>query len=282
MTFEFLIACRMTPQTDIRRMLTELLAAVLVDNQNDFDEGIVADMVQLRHERFGDEVADNSGMITRHTLIGFALELPEDTVSIESLIEEFAKALPDNPPIFHIVKFEDPLLQAQLIERATEIFTLEMKLRRVLSLIYLHAYQDQNSFDLLRDETVQPTARERPQPDQMKAASENQFFHLTFSQYSNLNRRPVLNLSTMLNSIRTSADYDNFRAEILRIPIEREEDANLITGLKGLMEQIEQMRNCVAHNRRPSEGVMRNYPSARSQLEERLDEYLTQWETAVN
>ena len=44
------------------------------------------------------------------------------------------------------MKFEDPLLRAELTERASEIFSLEMKLRRVLSLIYLQAYQGEDPF----------------------------------------------------------------------------------------------------------------------------------------
>jgi hypothetical protein len=279
MTFEFLVACHMTAETNIRQALTELLAGVLVDNQNDFDEGIVADMIQLRHKRSGGEVANDNGGMSRHTLISFALELPEDTSSIESVIEDFAKALPDTPPVFHTVKFEDPLLQGKLAEYASEIFVLEMKLRRVLSLIYLHAYRhEKGTFELLREETVQIPQREQPRPDQMKAAGENQFFHLVFSQYINLNKRPDPQLPHVLEFIRNSEQYDAFRAAILRDPIEHEKDAEFLTNLKNLMDPIERMRNCVAHNRRPTKSVVDNYPNAREELEERLNEYLSQWE----
>ena len=195
MTFEFLVACRLLPTTDINQLLTELLARVLENNGVELPEGVIAEMVQLRHERPGGEVADDNGQMNRHMLIGFSLELPEDTESIQSVIEEFAEAFPDTTPVFHTVKFEDPLLKDQLAERATEIFTIEMKLRRVLSLIYLHAYQDDNDpFELLQDETVQIPPRERPSTEQMKAASENQFFHLRFSQYINFNKRADLPL----------------------------------------------------------------------------------------
>ena len=279
MTFEFLVACRLLPTTDIEQLLTELLDRVLENNGVELPEGIIAEMVQLRHERPGGEVADDNGQMNRHMLIGFSLELPEDTKSIQSVIEEFAEALPDTGPIFHAVKFEDPLLKDELAERATEIFTIEMKLRRVLSLIYLHAYQDDNDpFDLLQDETVQILQRERPRPEQMEAAIENQFFHLLFSQYINLNTRADPLLPSILDFIRNSEQYDVLRAKILRNPIEHEKDAEFLTSLKSLMDPIESMRNCVAHNRRPSRSVIDNYPNARRELEERLNEYLTQWE----
>ena len=281
MTFEFLVACRMVPETDIRRVLVELLAQTLVDNQNDFGESTVAEMIQLRHQRLGSEIAEDSDNMGRHTLIGFALELPEDTISITSVVTSFADSLHSTPPVFHAVKFEDSLLHAELANRATEIFELEMKLRRVLSLIYLHAYQDkEGTFNLLRDETVQIRLpqRDRPRPEQMKASTENQFFHLLFSQYIDLNKRPDPQLASVLDFIRNFEKYDDFRTAILRNPIEHEEDAEFISNLKGLTDPIERMRNCVAHNRRPTRDIADSYPNARSQMDERLNEYLSQWE----
>ena len=276
MTFEFLIACWMTPDTDIRQVLAELLATVLEDHQNEFDEALVTEMIQLRYERKGGEVVEGNDQASPHSLVGFAIELPDETELIAEVIDEFAKSLPETPPVFHAVKFEDPLLQAELAEWAKEIFSLEMKLRRVLSLVYLHAYQDGDSFNLLREEEEQPPGREKPKQEQMRAANENEFFHLTFGQYINLNRRPPFKqVTNVLELISNSDCYDALRAEILRVPVEDEGDAGLLADLKSLMDSIDKMRNCVAHNRRPPKEVVANYPNAREGLEQRLDEYLT-------
>ena len=43
------------------------------------------------------------------------------------------------------------------------------------------------------------------------------------------------------------------------------------------MEAIEAMRNCCAHNRRPSNKVEENYCNARPLLDQLLDGYLTHW-----
>ena len=207
MTFEFLIACRMTPRTDMGQVLTELLVRILEDNQNDFDEGTVADMVQLRHERSG-KILDDNDMTSCHTLIGLAIELPDEIDFKADVIDAFAKSLPETPPVFHAVKFEDPLLQAELAQHAAEIFALEMKLRRVLSLIYLHAYLGADPFDILRDEATQPaTGGERLTQNQMQAANENQFFHLTFSQYTNLNHRPPFRPVDILKGTSKNASW---------------------------------------------------------------------------
>ncbi len=192
------------------------------------------------------------------------------------VISAFSRSLAETSPIFHAVKFEDPLLQAELAERAVEIFALEMKLRRVLSIIYLHTNQEGDPFNLLSEEIEQPVGN--PRQNQMQAANENQFFHLTFGQYINLNQRPQFSPADIFKLIRDAEQYFDLREEILRVPVKHQEDANFIIGLKEVLSPIERMRNCVAHNRRPTSRIAANYPNARLMLEERLDSYLARWE----
>jgi len=278
MTFEFLIACRASPANDLRQVLIDLLAKVLEDNLNEFDVDAVASMVILRHERKGNESPNESGAIIHHILVGFALEIPDGIESTDAVISEFAAALADTPPIFHAVKFEDPLLQTQLAERAAEIYALEMKVRRVLSLVYLHAYQDSDPYDLLCEEAVQPMTKEKPQVEQMRAVCDNQFFHLTFGQYVGLNQRPDVKLPALLEVLQIAKDFQAFRDEILRVPVEHEDDAVLLAGLRQRMDAIERMRNCVAHNRHPSKSTTENYLNARPLLDAMLEQYLARWQ----
>ena len=262
MNFEFLIACQDDAETNMNQVLTESLVDAL-ENASDYSyEDEVSDMIQFSHERRGDGF----------TLIGFTIELPETLSHGESIIDDFTIAIRDKAPESHVVKFEDPLLQAELAKWAAEIFALEMKLRRVLSIIYLNTYQGHEPFSLLRDETAKPMGK--PRQEQMETATENQFFHLNFSEYSNLNRRPELKLTDILEAIRNAEQYDAFRAEIRRTPVEDEVDADLIADIKELIDPIENMRNCVAHNRRPTKRITESYPNALQTLDKRLDQYL--------
>src|SRR5688572_7302039 len=104
MTFEFLIAYRREPQTDIEQILIELLSKVLEDNLNDFGPDTVADMISVRHERDGDESVDENGTTFRSALVGFRLELPDDTEQIQAVVKEFSRALSETPPVSHAVK----------------------------------------------------------------------------------------------------------------------------------------------------------------------------------
>jgi hypothetical protein len=281
MNFEFLIAYRRVTDTDIEPVLVEALTKVLEDNFNDFESEVVRSMIRLRHERAGKESADEDGNVSCHTLLAFTLDLPDETAQMQTVVKEFPAALAETPPIFHAVKFEDPLLRADLARYAEEIFALEMKLRRVLTLIYLYANQDAEPYDLLRDESVQPMKKEKLEPEQMQAAAENQFFHLTFGQYISLNERPEFKLPALLSVARDADTYDAFRAELDRAPIEHEDDAGLVASLKEQMDAIETMRNCVAHNRRPNRRAVENYDNARPLLDQTLDEYLARWEKAA-
>jgi hypothetical protein len=112
----------------------------------------------------------------------------------------------------------------------------------------------------------------------MKERRENEFFHLTFSQYIGLNRRPEFKLPDLLELIRNKEVYEGFRGELSRSPVENEDDAVFLAGLRERMDAIEAMRNCCAHSRRPSNKVEENYLNARPLLDQLLDGYLARWE----
>ena len=277
MIFEFLIVYHQQLDTEIVEIIRDCLTGVLDDNLNEFDNEAIQQMVIPRLGRPGDEMADDDSKPCRRVLFGFALDLPDETASIRLVVDEFCEGL-NTPPIVHLIKFGDPLLRADLAGWAEEIFALEMKLRRVLSLIYLHAYQNGDAYNLLCEEITQPVAKVPPKADHMKERAENQFFHLTFSQYVGLNKRPEFKLPEVLALLRDKEAYDSFREELSRAPIGDEDDAILLAGLKERMDAIEAMRNCCAHNRRPSNKVEDNYRNARPLLDQLLDGYLARWE----
>lgn len=277
MIFEFLIVVRLAEDTEIVDVIHECLTKVLEDNLNEFNDEAVRRMVIPRMQRLGDYDAEENCNPHCRMLFGFALELPEETAFARIVVDEFADAL-NAPPIIHLVKFDDPLIRADLARWADEIYALEMKLRRVLSFVYLNAYQDGDPYELLREESAQPMNKERPKAEHMKERAENQFFYLTFSQYVGLNRRPEFKLTDLLDLVRNKEAYDGFREELARAPVEDEDDAVLLAGLKERMEAIEAMRNCCAHSRRPSKKVIENYDNARPLLNQLLDGYLARWE----
>lgn len=277
MIFEFLAVIRLAEDTEVVEIIHECLSKVLDDNLNEFDDESIKHMIIPRSQRMGKYDAEENGEPFCRTLFGFAIDLPEETASMRTVVDEFAEAL-NMPPVVHLVKFDDPLTRADFARWAEEIYALEMKLRRVLSLVYLHAYQNGDPYELLCEETVQPMNKEQSKPNYMKMQVENEFFHLTFGQYVSLNSRPEFKLAQLLVLIRSKDDYDHLRQEVTRAPVEDEDDTVLLAGLKERMDAIEAMRNCCAHSRRPSKKVIENYINARPLLDKLLDDYLAHWE----
>ncbi len=278
MIFEFLIVYQHTPGTEIVEVIRDALAKVLEDNLNEFDGEAVERMVVPGLERHsGYRVGEDGIEILRRVLFGFTLDLPDETASMRTVVDEFTEAL-NTAPILHLVKFDDPMIRADLARWAEEIYALEMKLRRVLTLVYLHAYQDGDPYDLLSEESIQPVNKDQAKTENLRRQAENQFFHLTFSQYVGLNKRPEFKLPELLKLIRDKEAYDELREEVARAPVEDEDDAVLLAGLKERMEAIEAMRNCCAHSRRPSKKVIENYDNAHPLLDRLLDSYLARWE----
>lgn len=278
MIFELVIVYQQDNDTDIRQILIETLTLSLQDNFDEFEPDTVEQMIILQTQRCDNQSTNEEDNTTQTIILGFTLDLPEETNQAQTVVEEFAKALTEVPsPISHIVKFEDPLLQADLAQWSAEIFAIEMKLRRVLTLIYLNAYQGVEPYKLLKEEKEQMAAKEKPTDREMQDNLENQFFHLLFSQYVNLNQRPDPQIGKLLEHIRNFIQYEELQTEINRKPVADNNDADFLAGLKDKIGAIEKMRNCIAHHRRPSTRTKEGYENAKPLVNQLLDTYLSQW-----
>ncbi len=278
MIFEFVMVYQQNSDTDIRQILIDTLTVSLQDNYDEFEPDTVEQMIALQTQRLGNQSTNEDGNTTQTIILGFTLDLPEETNEADKVVEEFAKALTEAPsPISHIVKFEDPLLQAELAQWSAEIFAIEMKLRRVLTLIYLNAYQGVEPYKLLKDEKEQIATKEKPTDRDMQDNLENQFFHLLFSQYVNLNQRPDPKINDLLENIRNFIQYEELQAEITRKPVQDIYDTDFLAALKDKISAIEKMRNCIAHHRRPSLRTEKGYQTAQPEINRLLNEYLERW-----
>ena len=267
MIFEFIIIHQPKDEEPVTGIICERLRDALEANLNDVEDDDLLDMVRITFER--NHVAKDDGPL--RAVLGFSLELPEDIASIREVVDEFTDSLLATP-IEHAVKCEDPLIFAELAARSVELYALEMKLRRVLTIIYLHAYPDTQPYDLLGEESMQPMASAKPQKEQMQTAAENQFFHLTFGQYVNLNQRPAIkDLGALIRSQQT---YEAFREELSRQPVKHEDDSVFLASLKSRMDSVEKMRNAVAHNRNPTKNTTNDYLTALPLVNQALDDYL--------
>lgn len=273
---EYLIVVPANAAAAIGSQLRELLSDALDANQNDVEPESLARMLIPDVGRLA--YTNVKPLDDASTLFGFAIELPPETTRPENVVEEFTAALSKTPPITHALKFYDSLVWRQNVRLAEEIFELEMQLRRVLSLIYLHR-SPAKPYELLRDETEQPMAPEKLTPQQLAAGVENEFFHLTFGQYPKLNQRRLpTKLPDVFPLIQDSLGFEHFRDELRRMPVENEDDQLFIAGLKDALGTLFTIRNGIAHNRTVPRKALENYEkNARPALKKLLNEYLERW-----
>jgi hypothetical protein len=272
MTIEFVVAHAVNNATASCAFVREALIQAFETEGLDDDPTEIERMVIPQHWRDEAELIDKEGRISRRCVLGFSLELPDYLATNSDLLTEFIDSLRATPFEAHVVRFEDPLLFDQLQQWSAEIFALEMKLRRALTLIYLVAPTAGDPYDLLHEETV--TTQTTRHPEQMEKAVENEFFHLLFSNYPSLNRRPEPKIEKLLKAIRTAEDFATLQNELKRTPIQKDTDLGLLADLLQYSKPIEDMRNCVAHYRRPSRQVLDSYNNANPRLNSMLDAFL--------
>ena len=83
-------------------------------------------------------------------IAGFILDLEED---FKEIIQEFGKKLQEDENIDLVLKYGDEKMQEKHQEYAKEIFDLEMRLREVISFIFLDTYKG-DYHNLLREVDV--------------------------------------------------------------------------------------------------------------------------------
>ncbi len=277
MTFELLIVCRIGDfLDDIKELLNEKLSQVMVDNLVELDSSIIGSLIQINYLRECETISTTPEEIKRN-ILGISVEIPEEVENTEIIIEEFCYIIAEDELIEHVVKFEDESLFEKNRKFFHEIFYIEMKLRRIITMIYLHQYSD-NYFKLLRDEITKSTSKDPPTEDQMKNSFENEFFHLLFNQYINLNNRKLPSkIDDFINLIKERNSYEDFLNELNRSPITNSDDKDFLASLKDKLEPIEKVRNCVAHNRKISDRILQDYHNAKTLLESELDQYLSKY-----
>ena len=210
-------------------------------------------------EGVDDELSDEDELtppITiRHTktraggqqICGFSVEFDTEEEQMGALIDDFSDSVSGltDDGIEHLLKLNDPHLRRTLRDYAEEIFEIEMKLREALSLIFVDAYGE-DFYDLLKDTNVRFSP---PNAERMREYHENQFFFMLFRHYKEINKRS---------------------------PITEERYVEFLDNLEEEIVLIEELRNCVAHNRSIPEKAIADYDSAKNRLLAEIDELLNQ------
>jgi hypothetical protein len=245
-----------------------------INTWNDLELIDIENFIEITEKRDIRPARDEFGESYERIVFGFSVNL-EDIENPKQVIREFLDQVDE---FENLVKFYDETVIKENKEYLEELYRIEMKIRKAISLIYI-SNSDNDFYNLLDKEAIE-TAKDKPSDQELKSSWENEFFYLLFSDYVKLNSRKLPSKVSELISILTdSRDFDNFRNNLTSQPISYEDDQDLIAALKTELDYVEKLRNCIAHNRTPSKRISETFERNRTStgqipVEDKVDFFL--------
>jgi len=239
------------------------LTIEIEEKQDNIEEWSIFDWVEIKYNYF----SENNKYIA-----GFNLEVLEGNIAI---ISEFGQKLQDDDNIHLVLKYNDEVIQLEHQIYSKEIFDLEMKLREIISFIFLDTYK-KDFYNLLKDTDlkIQPlNGNNRSDEEYFKKHFENEFFFLLFSDYIRINNLKELKKSNLIEMIVNSNKFDDLKQKIQNRGIVKEKYQDFLAGIKENLDPIENLRNCIAHNRSFTDKIINNYVKVKKILEDKIDDF---------
>src|SRR3989344_2221628 len=191
-------------------------------------------------------------------LVGFKINIWYSVLSQD--IKLFCEYLNDNENCDFVIKFGDKYLFNSLQEYYKEIFFIEMQLREIFSYIFISTYEtDCFSFLEFQRQKINPLykgVKEDKIPNFLKNKYQNEFFYLTFSQYRQLKLPDIIKSETLINLLTDNKTFDGLKKNIQKLGVlnpKKNEFLEFLNRISENLESVETIRNCVAHNREPTD-----------------------------
>jgi hypothetical protein len=211
---------------------------------------------------------------SKYFIVGFSLFAAEEDKTTE-IINSFGRKLQDSNSVTLVSKFLDENMYEKYRQYSKEIFEMESKLREIITFIFLDNYKDQN-YNLLKEINVnikKLNSSSFPDEPYFRSHFENEFFFLLFSDYIKLDELKEIRQPELTKAILDSEDFDAFKKRIISRGIVKEKYREFLAKIKENLTSIEDLRNCIAHNRSVSDKVGENYQLAKDGLERSIEAF---------
>jgi len=281
MRVDFQIIYSFDKKTDLKKELLGLLKETsdnsainlieIEDKPENIEEWSIFDYIEIKYN-----YPSNNKYIA-----GFSLDF--EGINNE-FINEFGQTLEDDTAIDLVIKYKDEIMQEEHQKYAREIFELEMKLREVLTFIFLGAYGEPY-YSFLNYQKVNGKGLKKDTKEKTLTTNlENEFFYLSFSQYRELTLPNIILSEKILKIIneKNNNKYvpnETLRDRLLKLGVftNRGRYEDFIAAIKDNLTSIENLRNCIAHNRSlPDYNEIKSYETARDKLEALIKDF---WES---
>ncbi|MBU6339179.1 MAG: Abi family protein [Rickettsiales bacterium] len=198
-------------------------------------------------------------------LVGFELDLGEMEGFIANLNYNNLFSISDEIANIFVYKKAEVLL-------FEEINSIEQKLREALVYIFVQQYPE-NVYDLLKEIEVKVVGDAPKNDKKFAELAENQFFYLLFTHYIKLSDLKPLGEKDLINYVQNSDSYEDLKKNLLNRGITNPAHKNFLLSLKDVMQPIEDLRNCIAHNRSVNDDIFTNFMDAKEKFNERLESF---------
>ena len=239
------------------------------EKQDKIEEWSIFDWVEVKYNY----LSENNKYIA-----GFNLEIPEGNMTI---ISEFSQKIQDDDNIHLVLKYNDDVTKKEYKNYAKEIYDLEMGLREIISFIFLNTYKE-DYYNLLREIKVKVQHLDKnniPDKEYYESHFENEFFFLLFSDYIKISELKELKYLDLIEIITNSNDYNELKRKIQTRGIVKKEYQDFLAAIKQNLAPIENLRNCIAHNRSFTDTIIENYEESKKKLVKAIDDF---WEIIQN
>jgi len=232
---------------DFKNELKELLKSAFEQNYREVSEEELDTYIEINYEKQIDNYK---------YLVGFEINFddePNQDGVMKKIIKDFSENLKESEKINLILKFYDSDLLDYLSKVYKALFEIEMKLREIISLIFIDTYK---SWDhLLKDVNIRLQLErnllinENQRREYFNKRYENEFFYISFSEYKKLTELRDLKHEDLYLIAEISNNFDEFKQNILNRGITNKDYLEFLNNIKPILDNIEKIRNCVAHNR---------------------------------
>lgn len=200
-------------------------------------------------------------------------EIVDLETSIIDFVNDFTLRLQHRLETTCVIKLRDHLQKQKYLQYYSEIYDLEMDLRKILTYIFNNRYDD--PYNLLNDYELKiPKENQRDKQKHLEHY-ENEFFMLCFSDYTkicNLQVKGSISNKDLIDFFKNSFTFDEFKQK-LELGISNEKHLDFLASIKEDLDSIEKVRNAIMHCRSIPNDIIVNYEKSKSQLQKKINRF---------
>lgn len=216
----------------------------------------------------------NKSFQSNENLCFFEIEIDTATYDLskyDDFIDGFVSRLKNQTGFIRLIKFIDEIRIADYLKYYEEISEIEMKIREVFSFIFYNKYKASEVDNLEEYEVKYPA--EKPTLKEFEDRNENPFFYFTFTGYYQFDKPKEVPVKEIIPLIQTNEQYDNLRNYLNLRGILEERHIDFLKKIREKLSSIENIRNCIAHNRAIPNRAVANYEKTKPEVLKFIEDF---------